>query len=671
MTIGFDIVLILLAVLIVNFFYSKAHYVHRDNLRSRLIGIASTAALMVDGDKHELLQEPADKNLPVFEELRNALTRIRLANPGITFIYTMRKTSDPNTFQFVIDEAPEEDSNEDGVIDEEEETADIGKPYDVSTYPELRAAYEGPRADRILQSDQWGTWLSGYAPIFNSKNEPVGILGVDMSADDVRDEEGKLIRTAILILAGAIVGSIIIGYFLARHFTEPIRKLLLAIQKVSRGDLKTRIDINRKDEIGLLGKAFNTMAENLDISRRKLDEYNRLLEEKIKERTSELHQAQKAAIYSEKMAAVGALAGGVAHEFNNLFASIRGHAEMAMSTSDPERKNRALQLALRMADRAKKITTALLAYSREGSKVKYEEIDLTEVIDLALGLLKRDLNRFNITVNKDYNPLPPIRGSSDQLQHAFGNILANAKDAMIETGGLLTISTSSRDDRVFVRINDTGPGIEPQIMEKIFEPFRGSKGVLAGGRAGYAGLGLFAALGVIKSHGGEIQVESNPGVGATFTVMLPLPETPPLEEMLPREETAPPRPAATGKKAGNKILLADDEEDIADFLQRFLEDKGFRVDIAQSGREAVQMARKEDYGLVFMDVAMPDMDGETAIEEILNFKPKMRFVIISGYSPYELADELMVNVVDYLQKPFSLSQIARAAFSVFERKKPQ
>ena len=670
LTIGFDIVLIIFAALIVNFFYSKAHYVHRDNLRSRLIGIAATAALMVDGDKHDLLQEPSDDGHPAFEELRTALTRVKTANPGITYIYTMRKTRDPNMFQFVIDEAEEEDSNGNGIIDEDEETAEIGEPYDVSSYPELRAAYEGPRADLILQSDQWGTWLSGYAPIYNSKNEAIGILGVDMAAGDVRAEEGKLVRTAVLILGGAIIGSVIIGYLLARHFTEPIRKLLNAIQKVARGNLKTRIDIKRRDEIGLLGKAFNTMAENLDLSRRKLDEYNRLLEEKVKERTRELQEAQEAVVYSEKMAAVGALAGGVAHEFNNLFASIRGHAEIAISTADPERKNKALKLALRSADRAKKITTALLAYSREGGKLAYEKIDLIEVLELSLGLLKRDLNRFNIMVNKDYNPIPAIWGSSDQLQHALGNILANAKDAMIETGGLLTISTSLKDDKVSIQINDTGPGIEPEMLEKIFEPFRGSKGILAGGRAGYAGLGLFAALGVIRSHRGEIKVESKPGEGATFTVILPLPSRSPLEELLPRKTAARPSRLSPGRRGVNKILLADDEEDIADFLQQFLEEKGFLVDIARSGREAVRRARKEDYGLIFMDVAMPDMDGETAIEEIINFKPEMRFVIISGYSPYEFPDDLMSNIVDYLQKPFSLSQIASAAFKVFAREKP-
>ena len=168
-------------------------------------------------------------------------------------------------------------------------------------------------------------------------------------------------------------------------------------------------------------------------------------------------------------------------------------------------------------------------------------------------------------VNKDYNPLPAIWGSSDQLQHALGNILANAKDAMIETGGLLTISTSLKDDKVSIQINDTGPGIEPEMLEKIFEPFRGSKGILAGGRAGYAGLGLFAALGVIRSHRGEIKVESKPGEGATFTVILPLPLRSPLEELLPRKTAARPSRSSPGRRAVNKILLADDEEDIADF----------------------------------------------------------------------------------------------------------
>jgi len=190
--------------------------------------------------------------------------------------------------------------------------------------------------------------------------------------------------------------------------------------------------------------------------------------------------------------------------------------------------------------------------------------------------------------------------------------------------------------------------------------------LLAGGKAGYAGLGLFSALGIVKSHGGEIKVESRLGRGATFTIFLPLPPRSALEECLPREPARPvSKPSAKVASAG-RILLVDDEEEIAEYLEQFLGEQGFTTDVARSGREAVELARQKDYRLIYIDIAMPGMNGEAAIKEILSFKPESRFVIISGYSPYEFPQELREHIVDYLQKPFSLSQIAAAAFKVFE-----
>ncbi len=651
LTIGFDLILILISTLIINFFYSKAHYVQRDNLRSRLIGIASTAALMIDGDKHDLLRRPADANSAVFGELKHTLTRIKEANPGITYIYTMRRTDDPNTFQFVIDEAEELDTNGNGVIDEDEETAAIGDPYDVSTYPELRAAYGGPRADRVLQSDQWGTWLSGYAPIFNSKMEPVGIIGIDMSAQHVKAEEGILTYTAIILFLLAAAGSIVAGSLLARHFTKPIKELLEGIHKVTRGDLKTRLEIQRRDEIGELGRAFNKMAESLGISRRELDEYNRLLEVKVSERTRELKEAQDAILQTKKMAAVGTLAAGVAHEFNNIFACIRGSAELALENDDPPARKEALKLALKMSDRARVITTALQAYSPQEETLKKEKVSLNDVLELSLSLFKSNLTRLNITVVKDFSPLPEIWGDREQLQHALGNILANARDAMTGTGGILTVSTGVRNGSVFARISDTGPGIDPANRDVIFEPFHGDKGLLAKGKKGYAGLGLFIASGIIRNLGGEIQIESDPGAGAAFTVLIPCPEAAP-EVSAPEAGRLPEDPPRV-----KKILCVDDEEFIAENLQRFLCNRGFEADVAFNGHEAVEKVRGTAYGLILMDIAMPDMDGETTIKKILELRPETRFLIISGYSPHSLSKSVLGSVIAFLQKPFALPQV--------------
>lgn len=530
LTIGFALILILIAGLTINFFYSRAHYVQRDNLRSRLIGIAATGALMIDGDLHDTLREPADSQTEVFQRLRSTLTRIKNANPGITYIYTMRRTEDPMTFEFVIDEAAEEDTNGNGLIGPGEETAGIGEPYDASTYPEMRAAYGGPRADRRLQSDQWGTWLSGYAPIFNRDLEVSGILGIDMAAEDVKTEEATLLYTALIIFGLAAAGSVLAGTLLARHFTRPINELLRAIRRIGGGDLRARIDLRRRDEIGELGRAFNRMAENLALSRREVEEYNRLLEVKVRERTEELESAQETVLQAKKMAAIGSLAAGVAHEFNNIFACVRAAAELALNEEDLRSAKSALELTIRMADRGGDITTTLQAYSEKREAAADKPVDLSELARHCLEFSRDDFERLRISIIEDLAEIPAIRGDAGQLRYALGNILANARDAMEETGGILKIETGTEGNSVFIRISDSGAGIDPGRRESIFEPFSGDKGTPAGKEAGHTGLGLFAASGIIRQAGGTIEVESELGTGSVFTVTFPIPDSSPVKD---------------------------------------------------------------------------------------------------------------------------------------------
>lgn len=659
LSIGFILILALISVLSINFFYSNAHYILRENLRRRLIGIAATAALMIDGDQHELLREPSDKKNPVFKELRAILTRVKNANPGITYIYTMRKTDDPNTFEFVIDEGEEIDENENGIIDEEEETAEIGEPYDVSLYPELRDSYDGPTADRIMQTDQWGTWLSGYAPIYDDKMEPIGIVGIDMDAKDVKKEEAVLLYTALIIGGLALVGSILAGSLLSRHFTEPIKELLKRIQEITQGDLNTRIKIKRRDEIGKLGRAFNEMAASLSASRKELDEHNRLLEIKIKERTRELKEAHDIVLQSKKMAAVGKLASGVAHEFNNIFTCIRGSAELALRNSTtPKSQEKTFNLILKMSDRARVITKALAAYSTKKASVRKELFSLNEVLELCLSLYKIDLTELKITLIKDYKPLPLIWGDKEQLQTAFCNIVANAKDAMAESGGKLTIETGRKNGMLFIRISDTGPGVDPDILENIFEPFSGNKGVLAKGKKEYAGLGLFTASGIINNFGGEIKVEQTSGSGTSFVVFIPVPRHLPVEarrrkKPIAQEDTG----IGTEVTKNRRILCVDDEEMIVETLLDYLQKLGYLTEGAFNGKDAIEKTRNTAYDVILMDLAMPDLDGESVIKKILEFRPTARFIIISGYYPFSLSPDISKNVFYFLQKPFELSRV--------------
>ena len=226
---------------------------------------------------------------------------------------------------------------------------------------------------------------------------------------------------------------------------------------------------------------------------------------------------------------------------------------------------------------------------------------------------------------------------------------------------MLKVETGCREGLVFARISDTGAGIDPEILDDIFEPFFGDKGLLATGKKGYAGLGLFTASGIINNFGGEIKVESKPGFGASFSVILPVPpayhqERERKEATAASEEVEP----RDGQPEKGKILCVDDEEFIAENLRNYLLGRGYVVDIALNGPAAIEKVRDTDYDVILMDLVMPEMNGEATINKILELRPSARFVAISGYSPFNLSEPAAKKVSAFLQKPFPMDRLAIA-----------
>jgi len=247
-----------------------------------------------------------------------------------------------------------------------------------------------------------------------------------------------------------------------------------------------------------------------------------ITEQKQAEKEQERLQAQL--IHSEKMAGIGTLASGIAHEFNNLLHIMRGHAEFAQRTKKAEDMEEALDVVLKTSDEVTKIIGDLLTFSREEASEKEKVLcDITEPIELVLSLMEEHLKKQNIEVVRKYGRTPQIEVNNGEMQQVFLNIVTNARDAMLPKGGKLEIETKRVKENIEVSISDTGKGIEKEDLGKLFEPFYTTKRTIGeDSEFQGTGLGLSVSYGIVKRHGGTIKVKSELNKGSTFTVKLPL-----------------------------------------------------------------------------------------------------------------------------------------------------
>ena len=245
-----------------------------------------------------------------------------------------------------------------------------------------------------------------------------------------------------------------------------------------------------------------------------------ITEQKREEEEREKFHAQL--IQSAKMAGIGTLASGIAHEFNNLLQIISGHVQFAQKTKKIENVEKAFDIILLTTDRAKKIIKDLSVFSRQEA-LKKELCDIKEPIELVLSLTEGQLKKNNIKVTRKYEQIPKLKVNTGELQQVFLNLITNARDAMLPEGGKLRISVKQVEESVKVSFHDTGKGIRKEDIDKLFEPFYTTKEAV-GGRNNMLGpgLGLSVSYGIVLRHGGTIEVESTIGKGSTFTVKFPV-----------------------------------------------------------------------------------------------------------------------------------------------------
>ncbi len=389
---------------------------------------------------------------------------------------------------------------------------------------------------------------------------------------------------------------------------------------------------------------------------------------------SEQKQIELQLAQSEKMRAIGQLAGGVAHDFNNLLTAIQLRLDELLqrhSVGDPSHEGliEIRQTSLRAADLVRK----LLTHARKQT-VQRQALELGEVISEIEVLLRRVL-REDVRLETDYGRnLPVVRADKSELETAVMNLAVNARDAMrAQGGGVVRIRTArlthdeakslgyaddqaASGDVAMIEVSDTGPGIPPDVMKNIFVPFFTTKPVGEG-----TGLGLATVYGIVKQADGWIHVDSPPGKGASFRIFLPVYTPSETEAAAPAPVVAPPRPAARDLSGAGRILFVEDEDAVRTVAARLLRARGYEVIEAADGEEALVLAEEHagQIDLLISDVIMPGMDGPTLLKKARGFLGDAPVMFISGYAEAEFSDLLEDEPdVTFLPKPLDIKTLA-------------
>ncbi len=377
-----------------------------------------------------------------------------------------------------------------------------------------------------------------------------------------------------------------------------------------------------------------------------------ITERKLAEEEKESLQAQL--IQSDKMAGIGTLASGIAHEFNNLLQIMSGHSEFALRTKKTEVMEEALDIVMNTTVRTKKIIEDVLSFSKSGAPEK-ELCDIAELIKSVLSMTEEQSKKNNIRAVIKYGRVPKLEVNKTEIQQVFLNMVTNARDAMLPKGGKLEIGLKRVKDNIEISFTDTGIGILEENLGRVFEPFYTTKGAVGGDtKTQGVGLGLSVSYGIVERHGGTIEVESETGKETTFTIRLPVTIEKTKERVVKEKKEV-----KAEKIKPRNVLVVDDEEEICKMMEKWLSAEGHKVKSALTGEKALNLFKKEHFDIVFLDIVMPGMLAIDALAEIKGISPKTKTFMISGkLVDKELWKELKAEGASgYLQKPFKIENI--------------
>jgi len=360
-------------------------------------------------------------------------------------------------------------------------------------------------------------YITAYEPIRDVNNRIIGILYVGVLKQPFDD---LLWNTLITFLGIALIGVILIILIAAQQakkISQPLRTLEEVAGKIADGEYTHEVVVKAPYEIEHLAGSINQMAKKLEIEKHELEEWGNTLGKKVQERTDEIKKIHSQLFRSEKLASLGKLAAGVAHEINNPLTGILTNSSLLLEDLEPEDPRREdAEIIVKETIRCREIVKRLLDFAKQ-TKPQKKLTKINSLIDNIILLVRNQTSFRSIVIEKNLSEnVPDILVDTDQIQQVFINIILNAAEAMTK-GGTLTIGSRMSDDDEFINISftDTGPGISEVHREKIFDPFFTTK-------EHGTGLGLSISYGIIEQHGGTISVESSIGKGSVFTIQLPV-----------------------------------------------------------------------------------------------------------------------------------------------------
>jgi signal transduction histidine kinase len=512
----------------------------------------------------------------------------------------------------------------------------------------------GARAQKIRNDEANG--LIVFSRLLNTwDGKPLAQLIVrnEMPAIEALNHWSK--RFTLLLFSCALVLLLLFYAFIVRWVSRPLR---LIMESLKRNDPKPIEGISRDtSEFGELARTTQKFFEQRDNLIRGMEE-RRVTEEALRKSEDELR-------HSQKMEAVGRLAGGVAHDFNNLLTAIIGYAELISTrvTSNTLAKQNA-DLIRKAGEQAAALTRQLLAFSRK-QILQPKVIDLNALVVEMEKLLRRVIGeRFDLQTHPDAE-IGRVKADPSQIEQVVLNLGVNARDAMPKGGELIIRTANVRLDEttapqisaslaagnyVMLSVTDTGAGMDEETKSHIFEPFFTTKGPGKG-----TGLGLATVYGIVRQTGGGISVESELGKGSTFRIYLPMVTAP-----VDHTKT----PSAPVEKSDNfeTVLVVEDEEIVRELVCDVLEEQGYNVICATDGLEALKVAGnfESTIHLLVTDVIMPHMNGQELASKLSRIRPDMKVLYVSGYSDNDIGDHGVLDPrFELLQKPFTPQTLAR------------
>jgi len=377
-------------------------------------------------------------------------------------------------------------------------------------------------------------------------------------------------------------------------------------------------------------------------------------------------QLRRQVVHMEKMASIGRLVSGVAHELNNPLAGILGYAQLASrSDLDPSTAHM-IAVILAQAERAGKIVQNFLSLAAK-TEPKRVAFGLNDAIRNVMQLREYQENVDNVIITTEFSDgLPPAWGDPHQLEQVFLNLIVNAEDAiddMQRRPGSIHIRTTVEAGHIQVTVTDNGSGIHARDMARIFDPFFTTKEKHRG-----TGLGLSICAEIIKDHGGELYAWSTYGSGSTFTLELPI------RNEIEIEEIQPIRASQAHSLRGKQFLVVDDEIHITELIFDVLARQGARIDLANSGVDALEHIKKKNYDVIICDQRMPGLSGQRLYRMVESLNPDLqhRFLFVTGDVVNDQTKRFFLQAgVQYVRKPFRIQELVEAIEKVLSRTQPQ